>query len=227
MSNSLNTFIAKFAKQPLKDRVLETVAAVLFLWLVVNVTLLMPQQQKIQHFKQLTASNKTELASVNKALASVESNTAKTSTQQPERANVDDLQKQLAEVNAFFNQIDSSSTSQLETLLKELSRGDPKLMLLSLKTLSSERFYVPEAKEMDQDKPPKTDNQTKKVIYRYGVEISIKGDYPSLLSYMERLQKYPKPLFWAEARLNALDYPNATLKLIINALSDQPSTPLH
>ncbi len=227
MSNTFNALAAKYAAQPLKDRILETVAAGLLLWLIAYITLLMPQQQKIQRFQQLTSSNKAELAAVNKALATVESTSPKALEQQSKQADINNLEKQLADVNAFFNQIDSSSSSQLETLLKELSRSDPQLMLVSLKTLPFERFYVPEEKEMSRDKTQDANSPTKKIIYRYGVEISIKGNYLPLLAYMERLQKYPKPLFWAEARLNTLAYPNATLKLVLNALSDQPSTPLH
>jgi hypothetical protein len=43
---------------------------------------------------------------------------------------------------------------------------------------------------------------------------------------MERLQKFPKRVFWSEAKITVSSYPVSALRIVIYTLSDQPLVPL-
>lgn len=211
--NSLNVTIAKFAKLQPRERLLAVVVAAVVLYVIVDMALLGPQQKKIKDLQQLDQAHQTDLASINKILAELVISPNQMSR---ERATLDELKKQIADADAFFSQADAT-TSQVGALVRELLDASPGLTLVSLKTLPVARFYSPENKAA---------NEVQKTIYRHGVEVSVKGKYMSLLSYMENLQKYPKRLFWSDAALDVSVYPDAVLKLVIYSLSDQPLSSL-
>jgi len=217
--NSLNVSIAKFAKLKPHERVLAVVVVAVLLYGVADIALLVPQQKKIKDLQRLDQAHQTELASINKTLAEM-GNGMSNSSDQPskDRAVLDELNKQIADVDAFFGRADTT-TSQVGALVRELLDASPGMTLVSLKTLPVVQFYSPASKASGSDKAAK---EAQKIIYRHGVEVSVKGNYMALLSYMENLQKYPKRLFWSGATLDVSVHPDAVLKLVIYTLSDQP-----
>jgi MSHA biogenesis protein MshJ len=57
------------------------------------------------------------------------------------------------------------------------------------------------------------------LLYRHGVEIALQGGYLDMINYMSTLETSPTQLFWGKARLDATQYPNATLTLTLYTLS--------
>jgi MSHA biogenesis protein MshJ len=180
----------------------------------------MPQQRKLADFRRLDKAHLEQLASIEKNLSLGNDQISK------DRLVLEQLKKQMADFNAVLGQANNAS-SNVGSLLKELLGVTPGLKLVSLKTLHVAPFYTPEIKDTGTDKKAvPIDPKFQKMIYKHGVEISVKGNYAALLSYMENLQKYPKRLFWSEARLDVATHPDAVLKLVIYSLSDQSSAPL-
>lgn len=231
MLNFLYGLIAKLVKLTLLDRLLGVLALAMALYLIVSVALLDPQQKKINDFQQSSKANKTELDAIKGILSATESLPSQSLEQiSGDAVAVAELKKQIADAAAFYNQVDATTT-QVKSLLKEMLAANPKLTLVSLRTLPVEPFYLPDSKTIE---PNKTDTskvdannaQPQRSLYKHGVEISIRGDYATLITYMENLQKYPKRLFWAETKLDVMTYPDTVLKLVIYSLSDQPSAPI-
>ena len=112
-------------------------------------------------------------------------------------------------------------------LIKELLSANPGLTLMSLKTLPAVVFYTPPQQvAVNGSEPQNIALKAQGSIYKSGVEVSVKGKYMALLSYMENMQNYPKRLFWSEAKLDVSAYPEAVLSLVIYSLSEQSSSPL-
>lgn len=225
----LNDSIARFARWSMRERLLALAAVAAVLYFSADFALLGPQQKKIKAVRDLGQANTTELASINQVLAQMEN--AEVKARDPlarERATVAALKKQIADVDAFFGQADPT-TSQIGALVRELLDANPKLTLVSLKTLSPTEFYSPAnaaPASGNAAKDVKDNREVPKTVYRHGVEVSIKGNYLALLAYLENLQKTPGRLFWSEARLDVSTYPESVLKVVIYTLSDQPSAPL-
>jgi len=209
-------------KLGLRERVLIVAAISLVIYLIMDLTLLTPQQKRIKQLEQLDIQHKNELVIVNNALADIRKNSPGGANLTPEA--IDAIKKQIAEADALFGEIDTS-TSQTGTLVRKILASNPSLTLLSLNTLPTVPFYTIENKP----KPGENPNQVAppKVIYSYGVEISIKGNYLALLTYMNSLRKFPKRLLWSNTNVDVDTYPDAVLKMSVYSLSAQPSTPIH
>jgi len=222
MNSNLQKTYENFMKLGLRERVLIVAAIALVIYLIMDLTLLTPQQKKIKQLEQLDNQHKNELVIVNNALADIRKNSPSGANLTPEA--IEAIKKQIAEADALFGEIDTSS-SQTGTLVRKILASNPSLTLLSLNTLPTVPFYTIENKP----KPGENPNQVAppKVIYSYGVEISIKGNYLALLSYMNSLRKFPKRLLWSNTNVDVDTYPDAVLKMSVYSLSAQPSSPIH
>jgi MSHA biogenesis protein MshJ len=60
------------------------------------------------------------------------------------------------------------------------------------------------------------------MLYRHGVEISVRGNYLDLVDYMGALESMPTQLFWGKALLEVEEYPNSRLTLTLYTLSLDP-----
>jgi MSHA biogenesis protein MshJ len=225
--NFINNSISRFNKLSLREALLLATAISLFVLFIVYLLLLLPQQKKIKSSQLLIQSQQAELASIKSMIALKEKEVAlNLKSLQENLIARDELQKQVDEINIFFGQSDPS-TSQVGALIKELLSANPGLTLMSLKTLPAVLFYTPP----QQGAANGSDLQNLALkaqgnIYKNGVEVSVKGKYMALLSYMENMQNYPKRLFWSEAKLDVSAYPEAVLTLVIYSLSEQSSSPL-
>jgi MSHA biogenesis protein MshJ len=209
--NYLENAIARFAKYKLVERWLIVMLVSVVAYMIVDTAILPPQQQKIIELKRMDQENKAELTAV--ALESTkETNDALLNTQE-----LEDIKKQISAVKSFYG---SEGATSLEAgqLLKEILDVSPGLTLVSMKTLPVSQLFT-----IDNKAP---ESATQKPLYKHGIEVSISGNYMALLAYMEHLQKYPKSLFWSQAKLDTSTYPVSELNLVIYSLSDQASTPL-
>jgi MSHA biogenesis protein MshJ len=57
------------------------------------------------------------------------------------------------------------------------------------------------------------------LLYRHGVEITVRGNYLDMIDYMNALESLPTQLFWGGAHLEVEDYPSTRLTLTLYTLS--------
>jgi MSHA biogenesis protein MshJ len=57
------------------------------------------------------------------------------------------------------------------------------------------------------------------LLFRHGVQLTVRGNYLDMVSYMSALEGMPTQLFWGQAALVVEDYPNAQLTLTLYTLS--------
>jgi MSHA biogenesis protein MshJ len=56
-------------------------------------------------------------------------------------------------------------------------------------------------------------------VYKHGIELTLQGAYLDLLDYLTRLEKLPVQMFWAQAKMDASEYPRVRLTVIVYTLS--------
>jgi len=102
-------------------------------------------------------------------------------------------------------------------LLEQMLHANGKLKLISLRTLPTEGL----SEKSDKPATPADKNAPKRreLLYRHGVEVTVQGSYLDMVDYMAALEKLQSQLFWGQARLDALAYPNVTLTLKLYTLS--------
>jgi MSHA biogenesis protein MshJ len=57
------------------------------------------------------------------------------------------------------------------------------------------------------------------LLYRHGVEVTVRGNYLDMLNYMATLEALPTGLLWGSAELQAEEYPDSRLTLTLYTLS--------
>lgn len=209
--NYLDNAIARFTMFKLVERILIVALISVAAYLIVDFALLAPQQKKIIALKRLDKEHKAELAVLE--LEATKGNSKKSLNTHE----LEELKKQISEVNSFYGPA-GATNSEVGQLLKELLNVSPGLTLVSIKTLPVSQINFTENKTAG--------SEAQKPLFKHGVEVSVRGNYMALLTYMQHLQKYPRSLFWSQAKLDVSAYPLSVLNLVIYSLSDQASTPL-
>ena len=64
-------------------------------------------------------------------------------------------------------------------------------------------------------------------IYRHRAELTINGDFSTLLGYLQTLQHVPGELRWDRVQLSVDSYPQASVQLTLFTLSSRPETPFN
>lgn len=251
--NLISRLMKNFSALQLRERALAVVVGCSLLALGGNLVLLKPLQLEIDGLKVREQGHKAQIAGVMKDLANVDGKVSQgVDPFEKELAIRDELKRKIAEGDAFFSQRDAA-VRQVGSMVRSLLEETSGITLVSFKTSPGEVFYAPPppppapniaekasekaaesvAKVMPLEliKKPEALAVAKpaalqKTIYKHALEITVNGNYAQLLSYMEKLQKYPKRVFWAEATLTASSYPASVLKLVIYTLSDQPKESL-
>lgn len=252
--NVFSPMMDKFSALSLRHRVLAVAMMCALLVLGGNEVLWKPLSQETARLRTIESNRSVELAKALKDLADLDSlHERGVDPLAKELAQRDEFLRKIAEADAFFARHDATQgqvKSMVHSLLKETSGVE----LVSLKTLASQVFYTPPppppppkatekalksagdtlsemGKLLREAEPKPTQPAAKpvayqKIIYKHGVEISVKGTYAQLMSYAGKLQSAPQRMFWSEMQLTVPSHPVNVLRIVIYTLSHESVTPL-
>jgi MSHA biogenesis protein MshJ len=239
---TFDQLMANFSALQLRERVIAVAVGAIVLVLIGNLVLLKPVQLEIDRLRTLDKTHKSELDVALKELADIDGILSTGADPLAiERAERDGFLRQIAEADSFYAQQDAKGP-QIQSLASSILEETPGVDLISLRTIPAEVFYAPPAakavantavKAVEDISKLLTGKDTsvavnaapvvfQKTLYKHAVEVSVRGSYADLLLYMEKLQKYPKRVFWSEARLTASTYSITVLRLTIFVITDSP-----
>jgi MSHA biogenesis protein MshJ len=107
---------------------------------------------------------------------------------------------------------------RIAPLLETILKANGRLQLVSMKTLPVSPLGGAQAPAAV---PPVTHPvvNPNELLYRHGVELTVRGNYLDMVNYMDALEAMPTQLFWGQAGLEVEEYPNARLTLTLYTLS--------
>ena len=117
------------------------------------------------------------------------------------------------------------SPERIVPLLEQILRANARLRLVSMRSLpvspATEGPYDPEAKLVDVpvSVAPGTPLKGARLIYRHGVQVTVRGNYLDMINYLDALEAMPTQMFWSRASLEVEEYPTARLTLTLYTLS--------
>jgi MSHA biogenesis protein MshJ len=119
---------------------------------------------------------------------------------------------------------------RIAPLLEAILRANGRMKLVSLKTLPVTTLAdgstpAPAAPANGAPAAPPAQPVVVKspdLLYRHGVELTVRGSYLDMVDYMQALETLPTQLFWGKAQLDAEEYPNVRLTLTLYTLSLDP-----
>jgi MSHA biogenesis protein MshJ len=151
-----------------------------------------------------------------------------------EAAQVDPDAPTRARIAASRAQLDALATSlramqnglvppeRMAPLVDSILRANGRLQLVSLRTLAVEPM-LGAAKPQAAGSMPAAGAQTSAkqgaLLYRHGVEVTVRGNYLDMIAYLAALEAMPTQLFWGRAQLEAETWPASRLTLTLYTLS--------
>jgi MSHA biogenesis protein MshJ len=105
-------------------------------------------------------------------------------------------------------------------LLESILRANGRLKMVSLRTLPVESLSSLGAKkEGAAEDPPAKPAPKRELLFRHGVEVTVRGSYLDMVDYRSALEGLPTQLFWGKAQLEVEEYPSVRLTLTLYTLS--------
>ena len=118
---------------------------------------------------------------------------------------------------------------RIAPLLEAILRANGRLKLVSLQTLpvttpgdAAAAPAAPGTTAPAAQPAPVPVVKAPDLLYRHGVELTVRGSYLDMVDYMHALETLPTQLFWGKAQLDAEAYPNVRLTLTLYTLSLDP-----
>ena len=106
-------------------------------------------------------------------------------------------------------------------LVESILRANGRLKLVSMRTLPAEPLAAPGAAAAPAaaaGAAPAAGGDVP-LLYRHGVEVTVRGNYLDMVDYMSTLDAMPTRMFWGRAQLDVETYPTARLTLTLHTLS--------
>jgi len=116
---------------------------------------------------------------------------------------------------------------QMAPLLQTILRANGKLQLVALTTLPVTTVGGPPAPAPGAPAAapapiPAPAPGMSGLLYRHGVQVTVRGSYLDMVDYMAALEGLPSQLFWGQAQFDVEDYPHAHITLTLYTLSLDP-----
>jgi len=111
---------------------------------------------------------------------------------------------------------------RMAPLVDSILRANGRLQMVSMRTLATEPLMgagaaagaAPQPAAMTLPAAAATP-----LLYRHGVEVTVRGNYLDMIGYMAALESMPTQLFWGRAQLEAETWPSSRLTLTLYTLS--------
>ena len=210
----MKRFLAFFNRLRTRERAGAVFIVVLILYLVMDLTLIGPQERRKKALNADLMRLEGELSTIRADMTVVKAQLEKDPFAK-DREQLDAYKRAIEQASAFLGSVESDPR-QLGVVLRQILAATPGVTLVSLRTLPVQAVI--------DSKSGSAKQAVTRSIYRRGIEITIKGNYLAMLPYLEKIQKLPTKVLWSEADLDVVHYPEATLKLMIFTLTTQPES---
>jgi MSHA biogenesis protein MshJ len=104
---------------------------------------------------------------------------------------------------------------KIAPLLETILAANGRLTLVSMKTLPAAAV----AEASYNQAPANEAAAGAALLYRHGVQVTVRGNYLDMINYMNALETMPTQLLWSSAALDVEEYPNSRLTLTLHTLS--------
>ncbi len=125
------------------------------------------------------------------------------------RARIAALAEQIAALDAQMQGVNRGLVppQRMAKILEKMLTRSARVQLVQLQTLPVSNLL--ERKQLD-DGPN---------VYKHGIEMTLQGRYLDLLDYLGKMEALPWQMFWAQAQMDAKDYPAVRVTVTVFTLS--------
>ena len=143
------------------------------------------------------------------------------------RARLNTMQQEMGQLGSQLLALEHGLVppERMGPLVDGILRANGRLKLVSMRTLPAEPLAAPgtapaaaAAPALNAGAAPAAASDIP-LLYRHGVEVTVRGNYLDMVDYMSALDAMPTRMFWGRARLDVETYPGARLTLTLHTLS--------
>jgi len=129
------------------------------------------------------------------------------------------LEKQLKQMDKALAGKTSGlvSPKEMARLVEDVLRKNRKLQLLSIKSLPPEPMIG--SVTGDKTNQRVVNVAADSLIYRHGLQVTLKGRYADIVSYLKQLETTKWKVFWGQIQLSTEKHPVSELTLVMHTLS--------
>jgi len=225
----------------LRERAMVVLGAPLVLVVVGELLVFGPAGKQVAEAQKQAELQQGELKALSAVLAA-----------QPAVAPLPGADQLLSQRNELQGQIDAAraitaSVNQSVdwgTVVRATVSGTPGLTLTQLKTMPAELVFAPSmvkpatapaarpaaaaaGAEASTSAPARPAAAGETMIYRHRAELTVKGNFGTLVGYLQTLQRVPGDLRWDRLQLSVAAYPQGSVQLSLHTLSNRAETPFN
>jgi MSHA biogenesis protein MshJ len=211
----------RVAKLSLRERSIVLAAVLALVYVLMDTLMLSPLAARTKLTLDQIAQRRSELAQLGPQIEAL----ARGQAQDPNAANrakLETLRKQIAAFEAETKEQSAQliSAQRMRGVLEQLLAGRAGLELTELKTLPQVSLTLGPEPAKGAGKPePQAAAGDAGTLYKYGVQLTVRGRYLDLLAYLKQIEALPVRLYWDKLELSVTEAPIVSLKLTLFTIS--------
>lgn len=237
MKAQILTLAARIDALSLRERGMVFGAVIAVLVFAGHTFVLAPQDLKQASLRDQLAQQTTAMAAID-AEITARVQAAQVDPDAPSRARLNVMQQEMAQLGGQLLALEHGLVppERMGPLLEGILRANGRLKLVSMRTLPAESlagpgvaapsipsapaaFAIPATPAGASGIAAAPTSGDAPLLYRHGVEVTVRGNYLDMVGYMSALDAMPTRMFWGSAQLDVETYPTARLTLTLHTLS--------
>jgi MSHA biogenesis protein MshJ len=218
------TFAARVDAMSQRERMMSFFAAAALLAFAVHMLVIGPLLRKQELLRSQVIQQQNNIAGINEQIAQ-KLQEAAADPDAPARARLAAVRAESGRLGESLRTMQKGlvAPERVAPLLESILRANGRLKMVSVRTLPVEPLSAIGAKK-DGAAPAAPAAETTKtakrdLLFRHGVELTVRGSYLDMVDYMTALESLPTQLFWGRAQLDVEEYPSVRLTLTLYTLS--------
>ncbi len=214
----------------LRQRLLVFLAAALAMVALADVAFIGPLLAGQKKHSREIAQNGNLLKGVYAQLEAL----GKASSSDPDAENkkrLAELRRKLAQADASLLELQQKlvTPDKMASLLQDILRKNGHLQLIAMQSLPASALLEAAdnapggaaGKSGNAASGPGKDERRERLLYKQGVQITLRGSYADLLQYLTMLENLPWQMYWGKASFKVERHPLATLTFTVYTLSTE------
>jgi MSHA biogenesis protein MshJ len=216
------TFAARVDALSQRERILSFAASAALLVFAVHMLAIGPLLRKQELLRSLVIQQQNNIVGINQQIAQ-KLQEAEADPDAPARARLAAVRGESGRLGESLRSMQKGlvAPERVAPLLESILRANGRLKMVSVRTLPVEPLSGIGARKEEAAAEPAAAKAAPKreLLFRHGVEITVRGSYLDMVDYMTALEALPTQLFWGKAQLEVEEYPRVRLTLTLYTLS--------
>jgi MSHA biogenesis protein MshJ len=204
-----------------RERIMSFAAAAAALVFIAQTTVIGPLLRKQELLRSQVIQQQNNIEGVNAQIVE-KLQQAEADPDAPVRARLQAVREESARLSGSLRAMQQGlvAPERMAPLLEAILRANGRLKMVSVRTLPVEPLSGADATAPAAVAAPGAKAAPKReLLFRHGVELTVRGSYLDMVDYMAALESLPTQLFWGKAQLDVEEYPSVRLTLTLTTLS--------